>query len=60
MADYRHPEVLVSTEWVAENLNAPNTRLVESGVDTTGVRPGAYSQRSRMDWQTPAAGQCAA
>jgi len=26
MADYRHPEVLVSTEWVAENLNAPNTR----------------------------------
>jgi hypothetical protein len=35
MADYKHPEVLVSTEWVANNLKAPNTRLVEVDVDTT-------------------------
>ncbi len=34
MADYKHPEVLVSTEWVANNVNAPNTRLVEVDVDT--------------------------
>ena len=39
MAEYKHPEVLVSTEWVANNLSAPNTRLVEVDVDTT-----AYSQ----------------
>ena len=27
---YVHPNVLVSTEWVAENLNNPNVRLIES------------------------------
>jgi len=27
MAEYKSPEVLVSTEWVAQNLNAPNTLL---------------------------------
>lgn len=27
---YAHPEVLVSTEWVAEHLNDPAVRLIES------------------------------
>ena len=40
MAEYKHPEVLVSTEWVAKNLNAPNTRLVEVDVDTTAYDQG--------------------
>jgi hypothetical protein len=29
MADYKHPEVLVATEWVAQHLNDPKIRLVE-------------------------------
>ena len=28
MSEYKHPEVLVSTDWAAQNLNAPNTRFV--------------------------------
>src|SRR5579871_6452646 len=39
MNEYKHPEVLVSTDWAAQHLNAPNTRFVEVDVDTT-----AYAQ----------------
>src|SRR5437870_4197882 len=30
MAEYAHPEVLVDTAWVAEHLNDPKVRIVES------------------------------
>ncbi|HSF39334.1 MAG TPA: sulfurtransferase, partial [Thermoanaerobaculia bacterium] len=30
---YVHPEALVSTEWVADHLNDPGVRLVESNED---------------------------
>ena len=30
---YANPDVLVSTEWVAEHLNDPNVRIVESDED---------------------------
>jgi thiosulfate/3-mercaptopyruvate sulfurtransferase len=47
---YAHPEVLVSTEWVAEHLNDPKVRLVESDEDVllyeTGHIPGAV----KIDW----------
>ena len=33
MLDYAHPEVLVETQWVAEQLNAPKVRIVEVGYD---------------------------
>src|ERR1700677_1285123 len=52
MADYKHPEVLVSTESVAENLNAPNTRLVEVDVDTTAYDQGHIPGAVGWDWQT--------
>ena len=29
MSEYAHPEVLVSTEWVAQHLNDPNVRILE-------------------------------
>lgn len=52
MSDYAHPEVLVSTEWVAEHLNDANIRLVESNEDvllySTGHIPGAV----HIDWQS--------
>jgi thiosulfate/3-mercaptopyruvate sulfurtransferase len=44
------PEALVSTDWVAENLDNPNVRLVESNEDpllyATGHIPGAVE----VDW----------
>ncbi len=47
---YAHPEVLVSTAWVAEHLNDPGVRLIESNEDLllyeTGHVPGAV----KIDW----------
>jgi len=51
MSEYAHPEALVSTEWVAEHLNDPGIRLVESNEDillySTGHIPGAV----HIDWR---------
>jgi thiosulfate/3-mercaptopyruvate sulfurtransferase len=52
MSEYKHPEVLVSTEWVAQNLNAPNTRLVEVDVDTTAYDQGHIPGAVGWNWQT--------
>jgi thiosulfate/3-mercaptopyruvate sulfurtransferase len=47
---YAHPEVLVSTDWVAEHLDDPGVRLIESNEDLllydTGHIPGAV----KVDW----------
>ncbi len=40
MADYAHPEVRVSTDWVAENTNNPSVRIVEVDVDTKAYDEG--------------------
>ena len=49
---YAHPEVLVSTEWVAEHLDDPQVRIVESDEDILlydfGHVPGAV----KLDWHT--------
>src|SRR5690242_3538542 len=52
MSEYKHPEVLVTTEWVASNLNAPNTRLVEVDVDTTAYDQGHIPGAVGWNWQT--------
>jgi thiosulfate/3-mercaptopyruvate sulfurtransferase len=52
MAEYKNPEVLVSTEWVAKNLNAPNTRLVEVDVDTSAYDQGHIPGAVGWNWQT--------
>lgn len=50
--DYVHPQYLVETEWVAQHLNDPKVRIVESDEDyllyETGHIPGAV----RVDWFT--------
>jgi thiosulfate/3-mercaptopyruvate sulfurtransferase len=47
---YVHPEVLVSTDWVAQHLDDPSVRLIESNEDLllydTGHIPGAV----KVDW----------
>ena len=49
---YAHPEVLVTTDWVAANLATPGVVIVESDEDVllyqTGHIPGAV----RIDWHT--------
>ncbi len=48
---YAHPEVLVSTAWLADHLNDPGLRIVESNEDpllySMGHIPGAVN----IDWQ---------
>jgi len=50
--NYAHPEALVTTDWVAEHLNDPNVRFVESNEDillySTGHIPGAV----HIDWRS--------
>jgi thiosulfate/3-mercaptopyruvate sulfurtransferase len=47
---YAHPDVLVSTDWVAEHLHDPKVRIIESNEDpllyTSGHIPGAVE----VDW----------
>jgi len=52
MSDYKHPEVLVSTDWAAQNLNSPNLRLVEVDVDTTAYDQGHIPGAVGWNWQT--------
>jgi thiosulfate/3-mercaptopyruvate sulfurtransferase len=52
MSDYRHPEVLVSTEWAADHLNDPKVRLVEVDVDTSGYQQGHIPGAVGWNWQT--------
>jgi thiosulfate/3-mercaptopyruvate sulfurtransferase len=40
MADYAHPETLVSTDWVAQHSKDPNVRIVEVDVDTKAYGEG--------------------
>ena len=52
MSEYKHPELLVSTDWVAHNLNFPNVRLVEVDVDTTAYDQGHIPGAVGWNWQT--------
>ncbi len=52
MAEYAHPEVLVSTDWVAEHLNDPNIRVVEVDVDTTAYETGHIPGAVGWNWTT--------
>lgn len=52
MSEYKHPEVLVSTEWAAQHLNDPKVRLVEVDVDTTAYDQGHISGAVGWNWQT--------
>lgn len=52
MGGYKHPEVLVSTEWVAKNLDVPGLRLVEVDVDTTSYEKGHIPGAVGWNWQT--------
>jgi thiosulfate/3-mercaptopyruvate sulfurtransferase len=50
--DYAHPEVLVSTDWVAEHLNDPAVRLVEADEDVLLYDVGHIPGAVKMDWHS--------
>jgi thiosulfate/3-mercaptopyruvate sulfurtransferase len=52
MSEYKHPEVLVSTDWAAQHLTSPNFRFVEVDVDTTGYDQGHLPGAVGWNWQT--------
>ena len=56
MAEYAHPEFLVSTQWVAEQSSSrsPNSkiRLIEVDVDTSAYDQGHVAGAVGWNWQT--------
>jgi len=50
--DYAHPEVLVSTEWVAAHDADPTVRLIEVDVDTTAYDSGHIAGAVGWNWQS--------
>ena len=52
MTEYAHPEVLVTTDWVASHLNEPNLRLIEVDVDTSAYDQGHVPGAIGWNWQT--------
>ncbi len=52
MAEYAHPEMLVSTQWVEENLKTPKVRIVEVDVDTAAYNEGHVPGAIAWAWNT--------
>jgi thiosulfate/3-mercaptopyruvate sulfurtransferase len=50
MAEYARPEVLVGTSWVADHLNDPNVRIVESNEDILLYDQGHVPGAVKIDW----------
>jgi len=51
MADYAHPEVLVSKDWVQSHLDDPKVRIVESDEDVLLYDTGHIPRAVKIDWQ---------
>jgi len=47
---YAHPEVLVSTDWVAAHLEDPSVRLLESDEDVLLYESGHVPGARKLDW----------
>jgi len=52
MNNYSHPEYLVETNWVAEHLDNPNVRIIESDEDALLYSMGHIPGAVRIDWFT--------
>ena len=51
-AEFAHPEVLVSTQWVSEHLHDPKVRVVESDEDVLLYEIGHIPGAVKIDWHT--------
>jgi thiosulfate/3-mercaptopyruvate sulfurtransferase len=52
MSEYAHPEVLVTTEWLASHAKDPGVRVVEVDVDTSAYDQGHVDGAIAWNWQT--------
>jgi thiosulfate/3-mercaptopyruvate sulfurtransferase len=52
MGNYAHPEVLVSTDWVAQHGSDAGIRLLEVDVDTSAYGEGHIKGAVGLNWQT--------
>ena len=52
MAEYKNPEVLVSTDWVAERVHDASVRIVEVDVDTKAYDEGHVPGGIGWAWNT--------
>src|SRR5207245_4804543 len=52
MTNYSNPDVLVTTEWVKQNLGKPGIKLVEVDVDTKSYDAGHIPGAIGFNWQT--------
>jgi thiosulfate/3-mercaptopyruvate sulfurtransferase len=52
MANYAHPEVLVSTDWVVQHASDPKVRVVEVDVDTKAYDEGHVPGAIGWAWNT--------
>ncbi len=50
--EYAHPEVLVTTEWLANHLDDPKVRVVESDEDILLYEIGHIPGAVKLDWHT--------
>ena len=50
MKGYVHPEVLVSTEWLAAHLDDPSIRIIESDEDVLLYDIGHIRNAQKVDW----------
>jgi len=52
MADYAHPETLVTTQWVYDHRNDPNVRVAEVDVDTSAYQEGHIPNAVGWNWMS--------
>lgn len=52
MTQYSHPEILVDTDWVKQNLGKPGIKLVEVDVDTKAYDAGHIPGSVGFNWQS--------
>ena len=52
MSDYKYPEALVSTSWVADHLSDPKVKIIEVDVDTSSYDKGHIANAIGWNWQT--------
>ena len=52
MAEYAHPESIVTTDWVSEHGSEANVRLVEVDVDTAAYDAGHIAGAVGWNWKS--------
>jgi thiosulfate/3-mercaptopyruvate sulfurtransferase len=52
MGDYKHPEILVTTDWVVSHIDDAKVRLLEVDVDTSAYDKGHIKNAAGWNWTT--------